>query len=217
MKRFLDIAVLVTRCVLVLAFLAPMFIYVRTFGADISSSHARWAEMGSAMSGIYGPILAILTVLLLTVQLRLQQQTNKHVFDQAHIQQADANVAFYLERLEKSLNSLDASGTRKGTVLESMFKYPTLEQLRTHSHSATVLNYEDSEVFAAWSAFQTVITGLGAVKEHSYELSLTSAKQRAIVVLSYGMCVTLDNYSWCLNEGRSNVPYLFSPLSLDRR
>lgn len=189
--------------------------YVGTFGIQISSDHVRWAEMGSAMSGIYGPILTILTISLLIYQLFLQGETNKHIYDQAYLQQADTNVAFYLDRLEKALKSIDADGKRSGELLESAFKDARkLAELRTQPAVATAnyLNRKFPEIFAAWSAFQAIIKGLEAGEEHSYRLSLTSGKQRAIVVLSYGMCVTLDNYSWCLNEERTDVPYLFSAL-----
>lgn len=210
--------VVVVRCVLAILLIAPVFVYIRTFGTEISSNHLRWAEMGSAMSGIYGPILTILTISLLIYQLFLQGETNKHMSDHAYLQQADVNVAFYLDRLEKALNSLDANGERSRDLLESAFMNATrIAELKTQPAVATstYLNRRFPEVFAAWSAFQAIISGLEAGEGHSYRLSLTSAKQRAIVVLSFGTCVMLDNYCWCLHRGGQDVPYVFSPLFND--
>ena len=77
--------------------LAPIAMYVWTFGPTITDNHARWSEMGSAMSGIYAPILAILTLLLLSIRVGLQGRMNEHTFDQSYVQDARADLHFYLE------------------------------------------------------------------------------------------------------------------------
>ena len=218
MTRLEKLGVSLGLCVLLIVLVAPVFTYAYTFGWHISSASEEWSRMGSAMSGVYGPILTVLTVFLLARQIYLQWETNTHTFDQAHIQQADANVAFYLDRLEKALNSHDANGKRSRDLLESSFMNATrIAELETQPAVATstYLNRRFPEVFAAWSAFQAIISGLEAGEGHLYRLSLTSAKQRAIVVLSFGTCVTLDNYCWCLHRGGHDVPYVFSPLFND--
>ena len=48
-----------------LIMLMPIAVYIWRFGIIISNQHLRWAEMGSAMSGIYAPILSLLTLVVL--------------------------------------------------------------------------------------------------------------------------------------------------------
>ena len=45
------------------ALILPAAIYVYIFGPNLSDSHQRWGEFGSAMSGIYASILALLMLL----------------------------------------------------------------------------------------------------------------------------------------------------------
>lgn len=63
------------------AFTAPLLIYLFTFGFFLSSDHQRWAEFGSAMSGIYAPIVAVTTLAVLLAQVGLQKQINDHSYD----------------------------------------------------------------------------------------------------------------------------------------
>jgi hypothetical protein len=65
---------------IVLMLIAPVAIYIYHFSFNITSDHTRWAEMGSAIGGIYAPLLGLLTLAILWKQhqaLRAQHQTLK--------------------------------------------------------------------------------------------------------------------------------------------
>jgi hypothetical protein len=215
MKRFFEVVpTTLARVLLTAVLLAPIVIYIDKFGFTISNDHQRWSEMGSAMSGIYGPILAFLAFAVLILQVRMQSESNKHMLDQSHIQQADADIAFYLGKLESAMEKMDSSGRTAGQHLKAVFAFATIDQLREEAviAAATLMNREHSQLFAAWAAYQSIIAGLAVVKEQPYLMSLSTAKQRAIVVLSFEMCAALDNFTWCVTNGRLNGPYVFSNL-----
>lgn len=217
MKRAWDIvSVGLMRLATLALLMAPIVIYVDKFGGHITSDHQRWAEMGSAMSGIYGPILAFLAFGVVILQARMHSESNNHMANQSHIQQADSDIAFYLARLESALDKRTSDGGTVGKHLMALFADAKIDQLREESTTTTamLINREHSQLFAAWLAFQSIAPGLAVVKEHPYSKSLSSAKQRANVVLSLGMCITLDKYTWCLAQGASNGPFLFSDLPL---
>ena len=66
---------LISFFILLLIFLTPVLVYVATFGASLSRSHSIWSEFGSVMSGIYAPIIAMTTLLVLLAQLGLQNNS----------------------------------------------------------------------------------------------------------------------------------------------
>jgi hypothetical protein len=201
-----------THVIVSLVLVTPILVYVRTFGESLSTVHGRWAEMGSAMSGIYGPILAVLGFWILSVQLRIQQQTTKHMFDEARLRSMDADAVFYLARLEAALNEESQDGRTVASRLITLMKYASVEDLRQPDRIATakLISQEHSRVHPAWRSIHAIFSALGMVDEQPYRTLLSTTQQRAMVVLSYEMCVTLDNFVWCSFDERWEGPYLFS-------
>jgi hypothetical protein len=197
-----------TICVLLAA---PIWAYVHTFGPELSHNHTRWAEMGSAMSGIYGPLLALLGFVVLAFQSVLQQQTTKHMFDQTHIQAANSEIAFYLEKLEVACQKQDPAGVTVGYRVVDEFGFPPGTNMRDPICVAAARRFhgEYPQLFTAWMAYQSVLSGLQSVDESAYRVTLSSAKQKAIVTLSLGVCMALDQAVWCWCEGNLFGPYLF--------
>ncbi|MCE7553618.1 hypothetical protein [Aliivibrio fischeri] len=63
--------------VAVAIFFLPIGLYTLTFGVGLWSEHSKWAEMGSALAGVYSPILALATIIILYMQFSLQQTMHK--------------------------------------------------------------------------------------------------------------------------------------------
>jgi len=197
---------------------APVAMYIRFFGFEISPRHSVWAEMGSAMSGIYGPILSVLTLYLLITQVRLQAQTARlehattmHMYDQSYIQDARVDIEFYLARLSELLNAETNRSAVLREALLSRFAKAPVELLQTESvkANAAMIDRDYPQLQASWRAFNTILKGLEAEVRLPYELQLTSAQQKAIAVLSYPVCAALDNYLHCRTGGGLNYPYMF--------
>ncbi len=191
--------------------LTPIVLYVHTFGPEVSRNHQRWAEMGSAMSGIYGPLLALMAFAVLAYQSMLQQQTTKHMFDQAHIQAANGDIAFYLGKLDSICSKQDPAGVTVAYRLIDEFGFPPGTDMRDPTALAAAKRFHRDypQIFTAWMAYQSILSGLQSVDESAYKVTLSSAKQKAIVTLSLGVCMALDQGVWCWCEGRLFGPYLF--------
>jgi hypothetical protein len=198
---------------LVLVLEAPILVYRHVFGGELSTNHTRWSEMGSAMSGIYGPILTALTLFVLIRQVLLQQATNKHMYDQAYLQTARTDSDFYLEQLVHVLDEHYEPGTATRSVLDHWFARATVEDLANGRllQTAQTLNDRFPRLQAIWGALYPIYSGLSVNDETSYKLQLISCKQKAIVMLSYPTCAALDNYLHCLTQGRIRHAYQFSP------
>lgn len=55
-------------------FVAPIVVYAMVFEIGVWKSHDDWAKMGSALGGIYSPILTVATICVLWFQFRLSKR-----------------------------------------------------------------------------------------------------------------------------------------------
>ena len=202
------------RLLVFVVLIVPVVVYLWTFGWRLSSEHARWGEFGSAMSGIYTPILTLLTVSVLILQVRLQQQMHSHDQTKAYIEQARTDVEFYVGRLELVMPRLISTGNSVREILHAHFEPTNLETLDSSQlrQLARQLNQEVPEVFGLLSAVQAVLAGLASSQEAPYRLNYTSAVQKLIALISFETCVALDNFHRTVTEGRLSGIYIFSPL-----
>lgn len=186
--------------VLVLALLAPVALYVNVFGSYISHDRKMWSEMGTAMSGIYGPILTFLTISLLVHQLRLQRRTNEHMFNQAYLQDAKADIHFYLMEISSILEKQLPGGQTVRAVLHSGFANASLAQLNgvQLQQAAHSLHNDVPHLNAMWGAIGAHTISVGMAKEPIYQSHYLSAKMKIGAVLSNASCVALDNFRFCL-------------------
>lgn len=108
---------ILTIFVWVIVLLIPLILYSYIFGTGLSTKSQEWANFGSAMSGIYAPILSIFTLVLLVLQLRMQAKLNTHEYDQAYIGQGRADIEFYLNQLQKAVDEQLPNGETFRQVL----------------------------------------------------------------------------------------------------
>ena len=191
---------------------APICVYIYVFGWHISDNHARWAEMGSAMSGLFTPILSLLTLGVLAAQVRLQGEMNKHAFDQAYVEEARSDVHYYLSQLVSELAAEFDNGSVLRAELVSSFAYASVVKLRDPecTRIARALDRKFPRVISLWGAFYPVLEGLRVNSHPPYEHNFGAAKQKAIALLSFEVCIALDNLVWCASEGQLRRNYQFS-------
>ena len=164
------------------------------------------------MAGIYSPILVLLTLLLLLTQVKLQSRMNDHTFDQSFVQDARADLHFYLGQLENELSRKFDDGSEIQTMLIAVFAYPGSEDLKDEKimANAAAINKRYHRLVSIWSAIYGILAGLKTNDYPPYSNNYVTAKQKAIAMLSYDCCAALDNLAWCVSEGRLNYPYEFS-------
>lgn len=207
----------ITIALVVISLLGPIGVYVATFGLTISGSHIRWAEMGSAMSGIYSPLIALLALMVVLGQLKAQNQINRHQIDQAHIEQNRVDVQYYLEQLDRALQVRDPNGSTVRQMLHQHFQPRNRAALAEAKLQvvAQSLNRQYPQPFALWSAIYPIMSGLRAPGRFPYEHQAVGTIQKMVAMSTFETCATLDNFHFCLTEGRTGIKYEFSPL-LDR-
>ena len=205
--------------VVLIVYAAPLLIYLFVFGPTLSKDHSRWAEFGSAMAGIYAPIVALTTLAVLARQVRLQvQQTrlqdqiNNHQYDQAYIVQARADIDFYAAKLAESLNQFALPGTTNREFLHRNFQAPSLSDLNSPDHRRLAANLDSTspQILGMWAAIYPIWAGLESKEDAFFSMTLRSSMQRLIALLSYETCVCLENCYRVRTEGKLTVSYKFS-------
>lgn len=186
--------------IFLLLFMAPILIYISEFGLGVWSDHTKWAEMGSAFSGIYSPFIAFLAFLILIGQAKSQGAMNKHIFDQSYIKDVREDLNFYLEKLDKNLNE---SIYPEGTVRDILRQYSITheEDLRTERCRVITQQFvqKNRKILDIWVAMYPLLIGLGVNKHHPYELSYTGSVLKISTVLSMESCIALDKVYYSSN------------------
>lgn len=199
---------------LLVLLIAPVVAYVAVFGVRITAEHQRWSEFGSFMSGVYGPMVALVTLAVLGMQMRLQRQMNEHEFDQSYIEQSRADIEFYVAQLAGSLQTNLSTGNTVREVLRHQFQpneVPELDSQRLRD-VAKLLDDEAPNVLALTHGIYPILAGLGSSEKGAFQLNLKSALQKMVAMLGFEMCVALENYQRCRSEGSERMSYRFSRL-----
>lgn len=85
--------------------LIPLAIYTYQFGLGIWPTHDGWAKMGSALGGIYAPILSVLTLYMIYRQLRLQAVIHVDQMDWQRLQTSRQHGLYLCEKLKELIKS----------------------------------------------------------------------------------------------------------------
>ena len=195
--------------VVVLALLfSPVVLYVNTFGGDLSQDHSRWAEFGSAIGGIYAPILGFTTLVVLIRQLFLQKQMN----DQYYLQQAREDIEFYASQLSNILDESLVGDVSLRAVLHGKFMFCSPEELCSidMKNIAVDIHRLMPQALDIWSAIYPVFMGLSAVDDSKFKMTLASSKQKLVALLSFEICLALDSLHFCRTGGTSGFTYVFN-------
>ena len=194
------ILVLALTAAAVLALLAlPVVLYVLQFSGPLSDQHIRWGEFGAYLGGVYAPIAALVTLMIISIQLASQIGFNKHQIDQSFLANARADLHFYLDQIRQVANKHEQlANVPLGHVIVTMFSSKSHEQLRSGVHATDVrrISMTDDRISALWGAVYTIFEGLRAVQEIEYELVYSSSKQKCIATLGYALCDALDNHHY---------------------
>lgn len=220
-------AQIITFCFVVFMLAVPLIVYVAKFGAEISANHQRWSEMGSAMSGIYTPILSLLTLFVLFRQVKLQQDLNLHEYDQAYLLVNRADLEYYLGQLDRVLGETLSNGATAREVLKAEFEREAVifdpesgEYSRNYLRGVARQFYtECPNIFSLWSAICGILGGLEAGGRSPYSLYFKTSQQKITGMIAFETCIALDHFKWAISEDNAASSYFFSPVltSKERR
>jgi hypothetical protein len=177
---------------LALALLSPVIIYASQFGFGIWGSHSEWSEMGSALGGIYTPILTIFMIVILYRQTIIQGALAKHTFDTNRIDKSQKQLDYHVSNIHKVLAIKDANDF-----------FISLNKILAVSRDMAILDTIDqwydshiSQLVADWCIVQGILHSMNQPDEPEYMLSHGQFKGFAITQLTYEVCDALDKIGY---------------------
>lgn len=224
----------------IFALLCPIGVYIYTFGIDISKEHTRWSEMGSAMAGIYGPIIAVVTLLMLFRQtsimakaVELQEKTAELQAEQAAHHSAEKDFEMRWDRLKECVAIISRSTEGISSPLDKIKLLNIVhyqinppkadESVDTKKREyAREEHYKSPELMDTWISINICLTGLkddesgSALLRNRRRNEFEKMRLYVVTSLSMPVCTTLDSFLFCIDFGGQPEFYFKSDLNGDQ-
>ncbi len=171
----------------------PIIFYIYNFGLGIWQEHSDWAVMGSALGGIYTPILAILTLAVLIKQLQLQVQVKNY-------EQREMSRRLVFEMVEKFATKI--SEMADDTQVEYLY---ALSELPKNELQAASLKSELMDIMTLWVSIRAYIINYNKI-EPDLSIDLRSIP---ILHLTFRVCYDIDKAYMIHLSKSSDEPFLY--------
>jgi hypothetical protein len=178
---------------------SPILAYAYTFGFGIWASHDEWSKMGSALGGIYSPIIAVATLCFLYRQQRFTEISHAENREADFRRHTFAKCENYITLASLRVDKLDESQIHGLICLLEMYADAVDEK-------------EKEEVFAALNKFyQPQILSIGRVSSTLHKIRdldmdvdgmVTDLRMYASSVISLELLLAHDVfYRGYMNDG----------------
>ncbi|WP_394141908.1 hypothetical protein [Vibrio chagasii] len=166
---------------------SPIAFYIYTFGFGIWENNDDWGQMGSAIGGLYTPILSLFTFMLLGLQLYRQNQVDRH-----------NQIAWFIDRSleggEKALRYMAEISQEKNmenqTVLDgllSTIKNGTPEDVASYLGMPV-----NQRFFSAATIYFSNLEGLKNSNNINAQLACEELRTEAAMLLGYNMMILIE-------------------------
>ncbi|GLO63391.1 hypothetical protein MACH09_38990 [Vibrio sp. MACH09] len=185
----------------ILVLVLPVAVYAYQFGLGIWEDHSKWAEMGSALSGIYSPLIALFAFIILFSQVRQQFVMDTFQHDLEYIRKTVEEVNFYIERLDYYL-TVDSQNDQH--LINSLRQFNQISESELESNYVRTLvkdfAIKNPKFFNVWGAIYPSLNGLATNGTYPYEHNYTATLLKVSTVLSFEVCVALDKMYFVLGQ-----------------
>ena len=154
----------------------PIAVYAYQFGFGLWDSNKEWAEMGSAIGGLYTPILAILTLVVLVKQFQLQKNMHKH-------EQRVVSRDIGFSMVEKYAEKIESMFTQE--VVDDLAHFADLDR---GDPEADKLKSKHLDIFTLWATVHALLRNF----EKNEPDMVVDLASMAVLHLTFNMCATLE-------------------------
>lgn len=175
--------------------IAPIVFYIYQFGVGIWKEHDDWAAMGSAIGGLYSPIIALLAFVVLSVQVRSQLKSEAHNVDMLFIQGCKEDIEFGITRLESELGvQISDQSETVGDYLNRISDDYIDQRIDEAEAEKLFCDFNSlfPKVLPLWCSVNSTLLGLGNSQIFPYEHNFVASKLKINGVLAPKCCKSLD-------------------------
>ncbi|MEP0357364.1 hypothetical protein [Paraglaciecola sp.] len=160
----------------VVSFLAPILAYAYKFGFGVWESNEDWAHMGSAIGGLYAPLFALFTLLILVKQFLHQRDFG--VYQQREASRK--NVFEMVDRYSQKLDSMLTDDLKE--------KLRLLAELESYNTQVSSLKSDLLDVFTVWASLYATM-GRCSELEPIMKVDLSAVP---VLHLTFNVCLDLE-------------------------
>ncbi|WP_407546946.1 hypothetical protein [Vibrio parahaemolyticus] len=169
------------------ALISPVMFYSSVFGFGLWDNNEDWARMGSAVGGLYAPILSLFTFMLLGLQLYRQNQVDNHNY-----------VIWFIDRSlsggEKSLKLMNE--LRHEESINNLTVWNGLLLIINNGKREDIQNYlglpVNQRFYSAATTYFSNLEGLKNSKNPHMLLACEELKAEAAIRLGYHDMVIIE-------------------------
>jgi len=183
---------------------SPIAFYVNQFGIGVWTSHSTWAEMGSAIGGIYSPILTIMMLIVLSRQVDLQQTVIHNSESTKNMQKFHDDFLYYLAHLEKLLSKLE------GKPLDNYLKEINVLPDSKLQKVIPPKNFQNIDLSASWHAVTNQLFSFRNSPEKLLSEAASSKEHYILITLGIEKCVALDKFLVQFNKNNDGIGHVKS-------
>lgn len=189
---------------------APFLIYQIKFNGPLSDSHEVWAQFGDYISGIYAPILSVLTIGVLAIQVQIQKRMADTAEVQKYLDDNAADLEYQVLHMQEILNRADEDDGRTiRSVLDDCYYNETDEDVLKFRSDHPVFRNQSADIVSAWGVIYTTLYAFRNRDHPMYELAFRRAIVRLQVTLTHRTCSALDEFHRENSLSKMSRPYVF--------
>lgn len=189
---------------------APFLIYQIKFNGPLSDRHEVWAQFGDYISGIYAPILSLLTLGVLFIQVQIQKRMADTAEVQKYLDDTVADLEYQVLRMQEILNRVDRyDGRTTRSVLDDCYYNETDEDVRKLRGNHPALRDHSADIVSTWGVIYTTLYAFRNRQHPMYELAFRRAIVRLQVTLTHRTCSALDEFHREKSFSKLSKPYVF--------
>jgi hypothetical protein len=189
----------ITRAIISAILVSPIAIYVGQFGIGVWGSHSAWAEMGSAIGGIYTPILTLMMLIVISRQVDLQQVVITNSESTKKMQQFHDDFLYYLSHLENLL------AKHEGKYLDNYLKQINVLADNELQEEIPPNNFQNLDLTTSWHAVTNQLFSFRNSNEKLFQDAASSKEHYILITLGIEKCVSLDKFLVQFNKGKNGV------------
>ncbi len=197
----------------VFVFLSPVIVYASVFGIGVWQSHDDWSKMGGALGGIYSPLIAFTTLLLLYRQQQFSEKSHKQKMEADFIRDANSKCESYITLAGAQCAKLDSNKLNEFEALLNLYV-----DLHSEDEKFKVFNDLNNDFRPQLTSLARAGSTLHHMRKSKTDLTgqVSDLRMYAASLIDIDLLLSYDKFHRFYNKDESYYSFEPSPDEIDR-